>query len=109
MYRGSAEEVKLNDEGELLCSACRSPNLHHGAVTVWDREEDAEQVTVAVVDQGTATVRSVSNLVTPNPSLRRGGVGVEMTCEDCSERHELTFAQHKGVTEMAWRMMAARR
>jgi hypothetical protein len=92
-------------EGEqnLLCPECHGSFLHQAQVTAYDRHEDAPTVVRIKNQRHTATVERVSNDVSGNPSDRRQGLAIAFYCETCPAELELTFAQHKGVTLLAWR------
>lgn len=47
-------------------------------------------------------MRMEDNTVSGNPSARRDGLAIRFTREN-SKMDELTFAQHKGETMVAWR------
>ena len=88
----------------LACPCCQHPYLHHGAVTVYDRDqEDAEIVVVTVVDGGVTRVKLLPSAHSGNPSRRRDGLAIRFLCEDCQTISELTCEQHKGRTFLAWR------
>jgi hypothetical protein len=87
---------------DLLCPACRSSYLHHFAVRVFSRDgEDAESTLIEVRDAETMWLEDGAEKT--NPSSRRDGVAIRFWCEGCSILSELTFAQHKDVTECKWR------
>jgi hypothetical protein len=78
-----------------MCPCCRATDgyLHHHGVTVYSREED-----------GVATVTTINGgIAGENPSDRRDGIAIRFTCELCPADIELTIAQHKGHTLLAWR------
>lgn len=103
-------KIKFQDMGgatDLLCPRCGADLLHQSAVTVFDRAEDEDTVVRTTVADGTASMNLVSNS-TENPSSRRHGLAIRFWCESCcpEKSHdviELTIAQHKGSTEIAWR------
>jgi hypothetical protein len=80
---------------QLICPNCGENYLHHGAVEVFDRTEDANAGIHATVWDGTM---QVSTDMDGNPSDRRHGVNIYFTCELCDKRTLLTIAQHKGNT-----------
>lgn len=107
--------IKIED-GNLCCPGCGEDYLHHYMVTVYDRKED--DPTTRVVTVGGPSIqhwcgpRMAINLVSHdvasersgNPSSRRDGVAIRFECELCDAGpFELTFAQHKGVTQVKWR------
>lgn len=87
-FNGAASEVD--------CPRCGSSYLHHGAVTLFDRNKEDGPVLVRQFDSPSPTLAG-------NPSGRRGGIAISFECEVCGDGIELTIAQHKGNTEMAWR------
>lgn len=87
----------------LACPSCGSSHLHHGDIEVYDRGEDQpEGLHVAITDAGTVTDRCLRG----NPSDRRHGLAIRFECENCAMDMELTIAQHKGNTLVAWRETA---
>ena len=102
--------VKQHGEGSsLLCPRCGNNYLHHRGVAAFDRSEDAETVLKTSVEVGKTTVQLVAQADSGNPSMRRDGLVIQFWCENCgggddgSSIIELTLAQHKGETEVAWR------
>jgi hypothetical protein len=75
-------EVRLNRDGALCCPRCEHDTpiesatayLHHGAVTVYSRREDAERVVLTQVSSGKTTTAIVPSLLSGNPSARRDGL-----------------------------------
>jgi uncharacterized protein (DUF983 family) len=88
---------------ELRCPHCGYNSLHQGQVTVFDRNEDAKTTAVTTVADGVATTRLLPSDQTGNPSMRRHGLAIAFYCESCGNNFELTIAQHKGTTPVAWR------
>lgn len=93
----------------LLCPRCGDSYLHHRGVVTFDRSEDAETVLRTSIEVGKTTVHLVPQADSGNPSSRRDGLVIQFWCEKCGGGDdgtsviELTLAQHKGETEMAWR------
>ena len=86
----------------LTCPNCGGDYLHHGTVTVFDRQEDAE----AVVTKISGKHYHTEGPAPPdwgNPSSRRHGLAITFACETCTVSAELTIAQHKGSTQIEWR------
>lgn len=81
------------------CPNCGGCYLHHDKVEVFERAEDAEDGTHAVVD---GHMVKVDRNISLNPSRRRGGLLVHFRCEDCSARPVLSIVQHKGNTYLGW-------
>lgn len=99
-----APKVPHISDGEIVCPRCGSCYLHHGRVIVFDRDrEDAETVNRVTIHNGLAATHVVPSSGR-NPSSRRGGVVIEFDCEGCGPGIELTLAQHKGNTAIAWRL-----
>lgn len=101
----TSDAVRLNPHAELVCPRCDGANLHHGTVRMWERGEDVAQVTLYTIDAPDFSARVAPNA--GNPSLRRHGMAIQFSCELCGGTSELTVAQHKGCTLMAWREPAA--
>jgi hypothetical protein len=88
-------------ESLLLCPYCNFDYLHHQEVTVFDRGEDSKSVLETRCNDG-KTVSSITQ-GERNPSCRRDGLSIRFDCEGCGIPAELTIAQHKGRTFVAWR------
>ena len=87
----------------LICPRCGNQTLHHEKVTVFDREEDALTVVRTEIKKGVVSVDAAGS-GTGNPSTRRDGIVIDFSCENCGDDAlQLTFAQHKGSTEIGWR------
>lgn len=112
-----SKEIRTYDAGGamfLLCPRCGADNLHHVAVTFYERGEDEPSVlrlTQTLMrygyDSSTSLVSEVSSNE-GNPSSRRSGMAIAFACEQCGggtadDVIELTLAQHKGSTEIGWR------
>ncbi len=104
--------INFNDmsdyASDLICPRCGGTHLIHTGVTIYDRKEDEDEVTKIEVRNVLISKTKVSNSVSGNPSGRRDGLAIQFYCEECSPDRandviELTIAQHKGSTEMAWR------
>ncbi len=98
--------IRISDDPfahRLICPRCRGDYLHHGAVTVYDRREDDRWVTLVEVRDKIANPDVIDNKDSGNPSLRRDGLVIEFRCEGCDSGLELTIAQHKGQSFIAWR------
>jgi hypothetical protein len=87
----------------LRCPRCDSDYLHHGRITVFDRAEDDNTVAVTTIADGLTATHLLADVDSGNPSARRDGVAIAFDCESCGDAIELTFAQHKGCTYLAWR------
>jgi hypothetical protein len=99
--------VAYNHNNELICPHCGAEHsyLHHDQVTVCSRNEDQPRVTKIVVREHLAEISTVDNGTSGNPSWRRDGVAIRMWCELCHTISELTLAQHKGMTQIEWRVI----
>lgn len=88
--------------GELILKCpCGSTYTHHGAVEVWTRREDAPEASVThLALSGAVTLEARSADGCPSP--RRGGLTIEMECEECHKTRRLAVYQHKGETYMRW-------
>jgi hypothetical protein len=98
------EDAQLEDN-ILLCPRCSSNNMHQGAVTVFNRTEDAKDVQVtAITPDSEAVTTTIPNQTTSNPSSRRHGLLIDFECELCFDAGKLTLAvyQHKGLTLVEW-------
>jgi hypothetical protein len=92
----------------LVCPRCGFNYLHQGCVTVYDRSEDERTTRVVEVANGSATLSNLPSDNAANPSSRRHGLAISFSCEGCGggtsdDIIELTVAQHKGQTVVAWR------
>jgi len=92
------------DDQFLCCPNCSGQYLHHYLVSIFDRQEDDETVSVTVVQhRDTSFTQQLPTAPGENPSLRRHGLAVAFWCEGCDALNELTIAQHKGMTVVEWR------
>jgi hypothetical protein len=96
------------DESELMCPRCGSQYLHHTGVTVFSRGEDRDPLVRVNVIGTSVTTEVVAAGASGNPSGRRDGLAIQFMCEQCNKSDkpqvlELTVAQHKGLTLLAWR------
>jgi hypothetical protein len=94
-------ELDKDNPDWLLCPECHNFNLHHGRVTIFDRPQEDAPSCAIVVEDGMASREDGNG----NPSSRRGGVAIRFWCESCAAIPELTIAQHKGTTVLAWRVV----
>lgn len=105
-------EIELNSSigygRELICPRCAAAYLHSGRVTVYDRGEDEKVTSVSIVGCGLTATHLMASRDAGNPSMRRHGIAIAFECEGCEGPLELTFAQHKGTTYLAWRFTALR-
>ncbi len=81
----------------LLCPSCGGYYLHHERVEIFERSEDADTGLHVAVTQGKVTT---DNNLAGNPSGRRHGLSVYLSCEDCPAVSVLHISQHKGFTNV---------
>lgn len=81
--------------GELVCPGCGGTLLHHEKIEVFDRSEDKSDGLHVVVAQ--RELRADTSLL-GNPSPRRDGLVIHLSCESCDVRSQLCILQHKGQT-----------
>jgi hypothetical protein len=91
----------------LTCPRCGGGYLHHGQVTVYDRNEDAPRVTKIEVRDCSALFTRADSGTSGNPSDQRGGMAIEFWCEDCEATSKFLVAQHKGQSFVGWRKVTA--
>lgn len=80
---------------ELLCPRCESNYMHHEALDVFERSEDATQGLHFSVSGSKATV---DTSLTGNPSRRRDGIKIKFWCEGCHGISIFSISQHKGCS-----------
>jgi hypothetical protein len=103
--------IKLENRGSdsvIKCPRCDQSYLHHEDIVVFDRGEDVPTLTQTKILGGKVEVDTVPSKTSGNPSGRRDGLVIGFTCESCEASGatgtiELTIAQHKGETFLAWR------
>jgi hypothetical protein len=97
-------ELKLSDNaskhtGTLHCPACGDFYLHHARVDVFSRSgEDSPTGMHVVVDDAGVAIDHGTSYEDGNPSMRRDGLAIYLTCENCPAVSVLTLVQHKGNT-----------
>lgn len=99
----SVPEFTGYEPAHLDCPHCGQANMHHRGVVMYDREEDAEITMRTRIVRGMVQSVPVPSAGSGNPSDRRDGLAILFECEQCGRLSELTFAQHKGDTHVAWR------
>lgn len=88
----------LFENENLCCAHCGEDNLHHREVQVFARpQEDGPYYRTSLPADGYSIGVPV-HAEQGNPSRRRSGVKVLLTCEHCPGVSALTIAQHKGFT-----------
>jgi hypothetical protein len=98
------ETIAVKDYSFLCCPGCGDNFLHHDRVTIFDRCEDENECIVTEVNEdGHISIKKSDGL--RNPSVRRHGIAIRFWCEHCGPDNpfDLTIAQHKGETRLAWR------
>ena len=105
--------VKENEQcasfSYLVCPNCLGDNLHHVAVRIYGRHEDADtclKTTVGTNNWDPGYAQTTLTQGTENPSDRRVGLTIDFTCEHCSGSEvvaQLCVSQNKGSTNMFWR------
>ena len=93
------KEFKMSDNN-ILCPGCNGEGMHHKRVEVFNREEEDCSNGLHVEVEGQC-LKSNRDLI-GNPSSRRSGVVITMTCEDCLHSFDLNIYQHKGRTFLEW-------
>ena len=77
----------------IKCPSCHDENgLHHDAVEVFQRSEDADRPSLIVHGDGHTEEGDGRG----NPSQRRNGIRITLSCEQCGPCGYLCIAQHKG-------------
>jgi hypothetical protein len=99
--------IKLVNSGQQS-DRCDSFYLHQKGIVIFDRSEDADSVVKITAEGSKVTTEVVPSHGSGNPSSRRDGLAIQFWCEGCGggkseDTIELTIAQRKGMTEMAWR------
>ncbi|MFU0948764.1 hypothetical protein ACM26Q_24055 [Kluyvera ascorbata] len=92
-----SSDIKLSPSFEYLlnCPHCKGTYLHQYKYEIFERSEDAQVGTHAVISgDGINIDRSMAG----NPSARRDGAKIYFTCEGCDESPTLLITQHKGQT-----------
>ena len=90
-------------EFSLRCP-CGSDMTHFAGLAAFMRQEDAPTGTLTLIDAGGTHVAEGDPL-RDNPSVRRDGIRLYFTCEDC-DGFMLVLYQHKGNTFVYTKRMA---
>ncbi len=89
----------------VACAACGSPYTHFVDVTLFRRDkEDSPTGQRLTYDMGDGKINAgcaVTKSGASNPSERRDGVIIQLSCESCPNLTCLELAQHKGQTLMS--------
>ena len=95
--------IKINQLNDLSCPICDGMYLHQGAVKHYNRENEDDCVGMLTVVTGNTVAASSGMTMEQNPSLRRNGFRIEMSCETCNDLiADLAVYQHKGATYISW-------
>ena len=96
----SLTDTTYDEEYEVfLCAGCESEWTCHKKVEVFFRVEDADEGTHVKVS--TSSVQVDHRIKDEgNPSTRRSGIKVYLTCETCDAITIFSISQHKGQTLM---------
>jgi len=84
----------------LACPSCGEPTLHHGEVEVFIRTNEDSQTGRHIMVKQNGWVDTDDN-ISLNPSERRDGVLIHLSCEGCSNKSVLAIVQHKGETQLS--------
>lgn len=94
------------DDGVLSCPHCKSDYLHHTMVEIYNRREDKDwdRISVSTCDEMSGDNKYELSIDQKgiNPSLRRSGIRIIFSCEQCEHLSKLVVYQHKGQTFMEW-------
>lgn len=107
------QPIAIDDNTWLICPNCGENYLHHSALTVYNRAEDAPATRVTHLGTSmdgftgelndTLTSALVISGDCDNPSPRRHGLQIRFYCETCSAEPTLNLYQHKGFTGLEWK------
>jgi len=111
MKRITEKQIMTQDMGSafaLRCPRCGWDFIHQLGAIVFHRGEDAPSVVQTNVLGDNVSMAVVPSDKAQNPSDRRQGLAIQFSCEHCGGGDadnvlELTLAQHKGYTLIAWR------
>jgi hypothetical protein len=78
------------EDNASCCAWCRSINLHHDRITVFDGSEDDKETMVTEIENGAAMLMRLPSDQTRNPSSRRHSLTIRFYCEQCDGLTELT-------------------
>ena len=91
--------VRLDPDAVLRCPQCTEAYLHHRAVDIFARSEDAQNGMHVHVEGDDV---SLNGDLAGNPSPRRQGLLLRFACELCEAETSLAIVQDKGMTIMLW-------
>jgi hypothetical protein len=81
---------------ELICPGCGGSYLHHGEVQVFTRDDEDSETGLFVAVEGLSF--TADRDISGTPSMRRDGVLIFFTCENCDATPVMKIRQHKGQT-----------
>ena len=83
------------DDTFVTCAVCHGDNLHQERYRVFTRaKEDGDVRIITVTSED--IIRGGDP--TENPSSRRDGIIIYLSCENCNHETKLKIYQHKGTT-----------
>lgn len=83
------------DDNFIKCPKCNDSYTHQGKIEIFNRSEDESEGThVAVRFHEIKIDKNLEG----NPSSRRQGVTINMTCESHEHNFKVNIYQHKGQT-----------
>ena len=89
-----------NPTGTCRCAHCGSEYTHFRRVEVYSRDAEDRNAGLRVTVTG-HDVRMDSDAGYGNPSRRRDGVRVVLSCESCAGTTSVSLSQEQGQTEVA--------
>lgn len=96
---GEEEDSRPN---AMCCPACGEQELHHYRVDVFepDKEDSKTGLHSSITSKSVATDGNLNG----NPSARRHGLAIHFWCEQCLALSVLSLAQHKGQSNLDFRV-----
>ena len=88
----------LGEDRNLKCAHCGEDYLHHLEIQVFARPREDGKTYQTNLDATSPKVAFPRIALNGNPSMRRSGVKILLSCENCPGITALTIAQHKGFT-----------
>lgn len=98
--------MSFDEVSEVSCAYCGFQDTHQDEVVVYNRVEDAEEgqrIHISPFHEPLRGVRypptvTLTASMEGNPSPRRQGVSIFLSCEQCEGATRLSVFQHKGAT-----------
>lgn len=88
-------DLLVKDDVHIKCPICADIYTHQGKVEVFNRSEDSKEGNhVEIIGD----LVKVNKDISANPSARRQGVSINMTCEGSQHPFTVDIYQHKGQT-----------